>query len=262
VRVFEGVAVTDCRKCDVSIVVPVKNEEDSIPQLAEEISAAFDGGDWTWECLWIDDGSTDGTLERLKALHAERPSHHFVSLVRNCGQTAALMTGGSLACGRIVGTLDGDLQNDPSDLPKLIHVLESTDAHMVNGVRAERRDTALRRISSKVANAFRNRVSGATATDVGCSVRVFYRECLDGVPAFRGAHRFLPTLVAMRGWRLAEVPVRHRERAHGTTSYGVHSRLWVGIVDTLGVRWLVSRNDNPTINEASVAGGRRRCSDD
>ena len=240
---------------DVSIVVPVLNEADSLPQLAGEVTAAFDGGHWAWECIWVDDGSKDDTLELLRSLHADDPRHRFIAHDGNYGQSAALITGFSTSRGRILATLDGDLQNDPSDLPRLIQVLEAGDFHMVNGVRASRRDGRLRRVSSRIANGFRNRVSGATATDVGCSVRAFYRTCVEGVPRFHGMHRFLPTLVAMRGWSVTEVDVNHRPRTHGLTKYGIHNRLWVGIADTFGVRWLSSRGVNPCVAETSDAAG-------
>jgi glycosyltransferase involved in cell wall biosynthesis len=238
---------------DVSIIVPVKDEDESVPELAREIGAAFNGRDWTWECLWIDDGSTDGTLDRLKALHGSDPRHQYVAHDRNYGQAAALATGFAEARGRVLATLDGDLQNDPADLPRLIEMVERGAADMVNGVRSKRRDSALRRLSSRIANGFRNAVSGATATDVGCSVRAFRRQCVRDLPLFRGTHRFLPTLVAMRGWRIAEVPVNHRPRLHGETSYGVHNRLWVGIIDTFGVRWLASRGVDPRVSESSMS---------
>jgi dolichol-phosphate mannosyltransferase len=241
----------DGNTCDVSIVVPVLNEEESVPLLAREVTAAFDGGPWSWECVWVDDGSTDGTPEQIRALNRADPRHRYAVHDRNHGQSAALLTGFARARGRIFATLDGDLQNDPSDLPRLIEKLLAEDVDMVNGVRANRRDSWLRRISSRIANGFRNRVSGATATDVGCSVRAFYRECVDGLPRFHGMHRFLPTLVSLRGWRVTEVDVNHRPRRLGTTSYGVHNRLWVGIADTFGVRWLSSRSVNPRVAETS-----------
>jgi len=237
--------------CDISIIVPVLNEVGSVPELAGEIGAAFEGVPWVWECVWIDDGSSDGTLEQLRLLNRDDPRHRFVVHEKNYGQSAALVTGFSCSRGRILATLDGDLQNDPADLPRLIRTLEDGNFHMVNGVRANRRDSWLRRVSSRVANGFRNRVSGATATDVGCSVRAFYRTCIEGVPHFHGMHRFLPTLVAMRGWRVTEVDVNHRPRTQGTTKYGVRNRLWVGIADTFGVRWLSSRGVNPRVAETS-----------
>ena len=245
----------DTASCDVSVIVPVLNEVESLSQLAGEIKAAFEGGPWDWECVWVDDGSDDGTLERLRELSAAGSRHRFVAHDRNYGQSAALLTGFASARGRIFATLDGDLQNDPSDLPRLIRTLEDQDVHMVNGVRSSRRDSWIRRVSSRVANGFRNRVSGATATDVGCSVRAFYSTCVEGIPRFHGMHRFLPTLVAMRGWRVTEVDVNHRPRTHGATKYGVHNRLWVGIADTFGVRWLASRGVNPRVAEQSPIAG-------
>jgi len=249
----EEIVLPDRHDCHVSIIVPVKDEADCIVELADEIGAAFGGTDWSWECLWIDDGSADETLDRLRAVCESDAHHHFIAHDGNYGQSAALMTGFLNARGRVLATLDGDLQNDPADLPRLIRMLEASDFDMVNGVRARRQDSWLRIVSSRIANAFRNRLSGATATDVGCSVRAFRRDCVEGIPLFRGMHRFLPTLVAMRGWRVTEVSVSHRLRAHGRTSYGVHNRLWVGILDTFGVRWLASRSVKPRIRESSLA---------
>lgn len=250
------------RKAFVSIVIPVKNESESIVQLADEVSAAFEGETWPWECIWIDDGSTDTTLDVLRRLARTDPRHRYVSHDTNYGQSASLVTGCRAATGRIIATLDGDLQSDPADLPRLIRLLQDGDHHMVSGVRAKRQDSRVRRMSSRIANCFRNRISGATATDVGCSVRVFYRQCIDGIPQFRGMHRFLPTLVAMRGWRFDETDVNHRARLHGATNYGIHNRLWVGIADTLGVRWLSSRSVNPRVRETSTALSVGRCDDD
>jgi dolichol-phosphate mannosyltransferase len=247
---------------EISVVIPVLNEADSVQVLAAEVTRAFDASDWPWECVWIDDGSQDGTLQALRKLNRDDPRHRFVSHERNYGQSAALMTGVSASRGAILATLDGDLQSDPADLPRLIRVLKSGDLHMVNGVRQNRQDSPARLISSRIANAFRNRVSGATATDVGCSVRVFYRECMEGVPRFHGMHRFLPTLLAMRGYRITETPVSHRPRLHGRTSYGVHNRLWVGIADTLGVRWLASRSVRPKVAETSEEPISREREDD
>jgi glycosyltransferase involved in cell wall biosynthesis len=261
VGVAIGGNVSDAATPDVSVVIPVMDESQSVATLAEEVRSALDGSGWIWELIWVDDGSTDTTLEMLKKINSTDPRQRFLSHDRNYGQSAALLSGFSRARGRIIATLDGDLQNDPADLPRLIRALEETGAHMVNGVRVNRRDSALRKLSSRTANAFRNRLSGATATDVGCSVRAFYRECVDGLPRFHGMHRFLPTLVAMRGWRVTEMPVNHRPRVHGTTSYGVHNRLWVGIADTLGVRWLSSRSVDPRVTESSDEPMTRECDD-
>lgn len=253
---------SDRRAATVSIIIPVKNESSSIAQLAGEVGAAFEDSPWPWECIWIDDGSTDATLDVLRCLARKDRRHRYVSHDANYGQSAALLTGCRVATGSIIATLDGDLQNDPADLPRLIRLLESGDYDMVNGVRARRCDGWMRKVSSRIANGFRNRISGATATDVGCSVRVFYRQCMEGIPPFRGMHRFLPTLVAMRGWRITETSVGHRARSHGVTSYGVHNRLWVGIADTFGVRWLTSRVVSPRIREESAAPSAGECDDD
>lgn len=239
------------RSPDVSIVLPVLNEEGSVRRLAQEIQAAFSGTPWSWECLWIDDGSTDRTLRRLEELHSADPRHRYLSLSCNCGQSAALSVGFARARGRILATLDGDLQNDPADLPRLVREMEASCLHMVNGVRVRRRDSALRRLVSRLANRFRNRVTGAAVTDAGCSTRVFYRECIDGLAMFRGMHRFLPTLVEMQGYRMSEVPVNHRPRTHGRSTYGIPARLWVGLVDTLGVRWLRERALRPEVKASS-----------
>jgi len=210
---------------------------------------------WTrsWECLWIDDGSTDGTFDRLVDLHRRDPEHHqYAALERRSGQSGALVTGFRIARGEMVGTLDGDLQNDPAELPRLAAMLDRGRTDMATGVRTTRRDGWLRRVSSRIANGFRNRVTGDRIQDVGCSLRVFYRECVDDMPVFRGMHRFLPTLVRMRGFSVQEVPVSHRPRTLGRTKYGVHNRLWGGILDCFAVRWMRSRMLSPRIRETSL----------
>jgi dolichol-phosphate mannosyltransferase len=241
----------------ISIIVPAKDEAESIPQLAGEIEAAMETCGRAWECLWIDDGSTDATLDVLRALRAHRSEHHFVSLDRNHGQSAAFAIGFRLARGQLLVTLDADLQNDPRDIPRLLERLERGDAGMVNGVRARRHDGWVRKVSSRIANGFRNRVTRESVTDVGCSLRAFRAECVREIPVFRGMHRFLPTLVRMRGHRITEIPVGHRPRAHGRAKYGIGNRLWVGIADTFGVRWLQSRQVRPAIRVSSLPAGDR-----
>ena len=221
-----------------SIVVPVKNEEESIGGLASEISAAMKtwGGDW--ECVWINDGSDDETADVLARLCRNNPEHRFFNLDRNYGQSAALAMGFTVAAGDIIGTLDGDSQNDPADFPRLLEHLEKTGATMVNGVRAKRKDTGIRKICSKIANGFRNWLTRETVTDVGCAIRVFRRDALQGMPVFKGMHRFLPTLARMNGGTIDELPVNHRSREHGKTKYGINNRLWVGLADSFAVRWM------------------------
>ncbi|MGD2067266.1 MAG: glycosyltransferase [Gemmatimonadota bacterium] len=232
---------------DLSILVPVKDEVENIPLLAGEIAEALADTALSWECLWVDDGSIDGSLDALEALRAGDRRHRYLSLDRNYGQSAALMAGLREVRAPVVGTLDADLQNDPRDIPRLLEVLEGGSAEMVSGVRVRRRDRRIRRVASKIANAFRNLVTGEQVTDVGCSIRVFRTRCAQGLPSFRGMHRFIPTLVRLRGVEVAEVAVGHRPRRHGRTKYGIHDRLWVGIADTLGVRWLKARWVEPRI---------------
>lgn len=242
---------------ELSIVIPVRNEVDSVSRLADEIDAAFAESASSWESIWVDDGSNDGTLPALKMLHARNPDrHHYVTLARSCGQSAALSVGIEHARGRIIATLDGDLQNDPAELPRLIRMLERGKADMVTGVRTGRRDDFVRRVSSRIANSFRNSITGDRIQDVGCSLRAFYRECVADVPVFNGMHRFLPTLVRMHGFAVVEVPVGHRPRQFGRTKYGVHNRLWRGIADCLAVRWMQARAVHPVVTSTSLAQGR------
>ncbi|MFQ5678791.1 MAG: glycosyltransferase family 2 protein [Gemmatimonadota bacterium] len=226
----------------LSVVIPVRDERRNVGPLAEEISACLEGTPWEWECLWIDDGSRDGTPEELGRVHAGDPRHAFVLLAGRYGQSVALAEGFRRAQGDLIATLDGDGQNDPAELPILVRHLLETGADMVNGRRVERQDSLTRRISSRIANAFRNRVTGERVRDVGCSLRVFRRECVERLPVFGGMHRFLPSLVRLRGFeRILELPVRHRPRRHGEPKYGIRDRLWVGIADTLAVRWMQAR---------------------
>lgn len=226
---------------EVSIIVPVKDEAENIKSLAQELTAVMDGQSYGWECIWVDDGSTDGTLSILATLAESDPRHRFLSFERNAGQSAALHAGFTKARGNVLATIDGDGQNDPGDLPGLIEMVRSGRTDMANGYRARRHDSWIRKISSKTANAIRNRVTGKTVRDVGCSTRAFRRECAAHLPLFAGMHRFLPTLVALQGWRLAETPVNHRPRLRGESKYGMHNRLWVGLADLLGVFWLKKR---------------------
>jgi dolichol-phosphate mannosyltransferase len=237
----------------LSIVIPVHNEAESAPRLADEVDRVFDDRDDSWECIWVDDGSDDGTLDRLIELHRRDPRHHhYVSLEKRCGQSGALATGFRLARGRAIATLDGDLQNDPAELPRMIPMLERGRTDMVTGVRVVRNDRWVRRVSSRIANGFRNWVTGDHIQDTGCSLRVFYRECVEYVPVFTGMHRFLPTLVRMNGFMVSEVPVGHRPRPLGKSKYGVNNRLWRGLADCLAVRWMKARKLDPHVSETSL----------
>jgi dolichol-phosphate mannosyltransferase len=237
---------------DLSIIIPVMNEEENIAALAEEINAALQSLELRWECLWIDDGSTDTTLLEIDALCQRDARHQFLSHDGNHGQSMALYSGFQYARGAIMATLDGDGQNDPGDIPLLIDRLLEEDADMVNGWRRTRKDGLIRRLSSRLANRFRNWLTRDQVRDVGCSMRVFHRRCVQRIPVFNGMHRFLPTLVRIAGCsRIVEMPVHHRPRMQGRTKYGINNRLWRGLIDTLSVRWMRSRIAYPVVKSTS-----------
>ncbi|MBU0485136.1 MAG: glycosyltransferase family 2 protein [Proteobacteria bacterium] len=217
------------------------NEEESIPSLGREVSEAFGTHDWAWECIWVDDCSKDQSRDQLRQLALADPHHRFISFQKNAGQSAALWAGFKESRGAVIATLDGDGQNDPADLPRLVEQLEKGGADMVNGYRQIRSDSILRKIASRIGNGARNMLTGKTVSDVGCSTRCFKRECVELMPPFAGMHRFLPTLVALHGFRFDEVPVNHRPRLLGQTKYSINNRLWVGLYDLLGVRWFKKR---------------------
>ncbi len=238
----------------LSIIVPVKDEEENITILADEINQAMENISLSWECIWVDDGSTDTTAEKLKELSENDPRHRFVLLARNFGQSAALSVGFKSANGHIIATLDGDSQNDPADIPRLLEALQKHDADMVNGVRKNRHDTLVRKISSRIANNFRDWVTGDSVADVGCSVRVFRAKCVERVPVFKGMHRFFPTLVKLQGFtHIMELSVNHRPRVRGKTKYGIQNRLWVGLADLAAVKWMQGRLVFPEVTTSSGA---------
>jgi dolichol-phosphate mannosyltransferase len=235
-----------------SIVIPVKDEEGSVARVAAEVAEVMASVPFVWEVVWVDDGSSDATAERVLALSGP---HRLIRLDRNHGQSAAFAAGIRAARGAWIGTMDGDGQNDPRDLLRQLDHARLHDLDMVNGVRVERRDGLLRRISGRIANAVRNRVTRDRVTDVGCSTRVARRAVLLEAPFFHGMHRFLPTLVRMRGYRVDEIPVNHRSRLAGCSKYGVRNRLWRGIRDLVGVRWLVDRQVRWTATEVTPGAG-------
>ncbi len=224
---------------ELSVVIPLHNEVDSLTPLVEELTAALEALGRPWEVLLVDDGSTDGGPRLLAELGAADPRLRVLRLPRRQGQSAALATGFERCRGEVVVTMDADLQNDPADLPRLLAALEGCD--VVSGIRAERRDGWLRRVSSKIANGVRRAVLHDDVTDVGCTLKAYRAPLLRRVPAFDGMHRFLPALLKMEGARIRELSVNHRPRRFGRAKYGVHNRLWRGIVDLFGVRWLQAR---------------------
>ena len=226
-------------KPEVSIVIPVHNEEENLPILAAEIRAALDGTGRSYEVLWVDDGSTDGSLLALAGIALRDPRARVLRLRRNAGQSAALAAGFRSARGEIVVTLDADLQNDPADIPRLLGELPGWD--LVSGVRIRRRDDWVRRLSSRIANGVRNWATGEAVSDVGCSLKAYRAPYLRRVPMFTGMHRFLPTLVRLDGGRIKEVPVNHRPRLHGKTKYSFGNRLFRTLADLFAVRWMQRR---------------------
>ncbi len=224
----------------LSVVVPVKDEAGNVAPLVREIAAALTGQDH--EILFIDDGSSDGTAAALTALKAEIPQLRVLRHGRNLGQSRGIRTGVQAARGEIIVTLDGDGQNDPADIPKLLTALAAgPDVAMVSGVRVKRQDTASRRLASRLGNRFRSALLGDGATDTGCGLKAFRRDVFLNLPYFDHLHRFLIALVQREGWKVSYVPVNHRPRLTGTSKYTNFGRLLVSAQDLLGVRWLQRR---------------------
>jgi len=232
---------------EVSLVIPVYNEEENLPVLHGEIREAMAGIDRPWEVIYVDDGSTDRSPAVLAGLAREDPHVRILRQRRNSGQSAALDAGFRFARGEVIVTLDADLQNDPADIPRLLERIGEHD--VVSGVRARRRDSWVRRISSRIANGIRNRVTHDSVTDVGCTLRAARAEYLRRIPVFNGMHRFLPTLLRMEGARVTEVPVNHRPRLHGEPKYNIRNRIWRALLDLFGVRWLQTRWVDRRISE-------------
>jgi dolichol-phosphate mannosyltransferase len=224
---------------EISIVVPVYNEGENIPPLAREVAAAMAQQPRAYELVFVDDASTDDTWSKIQEARRLQPGVRALQHARNAGQSAALWTGIQATDSPIIATLDGDRQNDPADLPRLLRELESCD--FVCGARLQRQDTWLRRISSAVARRARRMVLRADFRDTGCALRVFKRSALTGVLPFHGWHRFLPILVQGNGAAVREVPVQHRPRVAGVSKYGLWNRLWRGIYDLIGVGWYQKR---------------------
>jgi dolichol-phosphate mannosyltransferase len=236
----------------VSVVVPVHNERENLAPLVEEIAREM-AAIGEYEIIYVDDGSDDGTTENLRALAERVPELRILRHTRCCGQSTALRTGILAARGSYIATLDGDGQNDPADIPRLFAALdrlaEANGRGMVAGYRRRRRDTGWRRFSSKVANAVRGALLKDHTPDTGCGLKVFSRDLFLELPYFDHMHRFLPALVQRAGAPVISVEVNHRPRLRGTSKYGTWHRLWVGIVDLIGVMWLQRRARLPQVEE-------------
>ena len=221
---------------DLSVVIPVRNEAASLRELYAQLSRELGVLGRTYELIIVDDGSTDESFEILAELHALDPVVRVIRFRRNFGQTAAFAAGFDKARGRYIVTMDGDLQNDPAEIPRLVDLLKDWDA--VCGVRTRRQDNWWKRASSRIANNFRNWVTGDDIVDTGCTLKAFRRECLERLELHQGMHRFLPTLLRMRGYRVTQVPVGHHPRLRGKTKYGTWGRLKKGLADVWVVRWM------------------------
>jgi dolichol-phosphate mannosyltransferase len=224
----------------VSVVAPFYNEEENVLLLAERIDAVFAAlPDYDYECLFVNDGSTDGTAAQLDRVAASNPHIRPIHLEKNRGQSAALVAGMRRARGEYLLTLDGDLQNDPCDVPTFLELLKTYDC--VCGYRAKRNDTWVRKMSSRIANAVRDAVLKDGIRDSGCGSKGFRRRCIEHIVPFNGAHRFFAVMMRAAGMTIAECEVTHHPRIHGTSKYGIHNRLWRGIYDLFGVAWLKRR---------------------
>jgi glycosyltransferase involved in cell wall biosynthesis len=234
----------------VSVVVPVRNEADNVGPLTEEIAAALSGR-WNFELVFVNDGSADGTQAALAALKAERPWLRQIRHEASCGQSAAVRSGVAAARAPVVATLDGDGQNDPSFIPALLAAFEQgTNIGLVAGQRVGRRSGAFKKLQSRIANGVRAAILRDGTRDTGCGLKVFRRDAFLALPYFDGLHRFLPALFRRDGYAIAYVDVIDRPRRHGASNYGMWDRLWVGILDLAGVRWLIRRRKNvPKVSE-------------
>jgi len=232
----------------ISLVIPVYNEEDNLPVLLKEAAEALDPHGIQWECLFVDDGSADRSLEVIRGLAGRDPRVRYLSFEENRGQSAAFAAGFQCAQGEVIVTMDADLQNDPADIPAMLQDYEQGH-DMVNGWRAKRRDSLAKRLASRFANAVRNRISGETVRDTGCSLKVMRADMARMLPMYTGMHRFFPTLMKMQGARVAEVRVNHRPRLHGRSKYGVLDRALTTWYDLLAVRWMKLRRFEYRIKE-------------
>src|SRR5437762_786577 len=221
----------------VSVIVPLFNEEENMSILQSELNATLGGIDH--EIIFVDDGSVDRTVERI----VTAPNIRVIRFGKNTGQSAAIYAGLQVARGAILVLIDGDLQNDPADIPKLVGEI-SYGADLVCGYRAQRRDTRVKRLTSRIANAVRSRYTKDGVRDTGCTLKAMRRECVSALFPFKGMHRFIPALVKDAGYRLVEIPVNHRPRRFGQTKYGLGNRAVRATIDMLGVRWLLSRRLN------------------
>jgi glycosyltransferase involved in cell wall biosynthesis len=230
---------------DVSVVVPLYNEEQSVAMLQRELADTLTGLDY--EIIFVDDGSQDETVARI----APNPRTRVLHFEKNAGQSAAIFAGLQAVRSEIAVLIDGDLQNDPADIPRLLAEI-SRGADLVCGYRARRKDTLLKRITSRVANFVRSRFTRDGVRDTGCTLKAIRRDCIGALVPFKGMHRFIPALVKGAGYRLVEIPVNHRPRRFGQSKYGLGNRALRATIDMFGVRWLLSRRLNYQVRDDSA----------
>jgi dolichol-phosphate mannosyltransferase len=223
----------------ISLVVPVYNEEESLPLLWGRLCPILARLDRSWELILVDDGSTDRSLECMQTIRTDDPRIRIVVLDRNYGQSAAMDAGFHAARGAWIITLDADLQNPPEEIPRLLEASNGVD--LVYGWRARRHDSWTTRLSSRIGNGTRNLITGHHVHDTGCTLKCYRREALELIPLFRGMHRFLPTLFKFHGFAIREIKVAHESRVAGTSKYGIGNRAWRGFLDCLAVRWMRTR---------------------
>jgi dolichol-phosphate mannosyltransferase len=225
----------------LSLVIPAYNEEESIPTLLTRVKAALDRIGKPYEVIIIDDGSTDSTPSLLANAQTQYPFLRILRMAKNGGQSAAFEAGFSAARGTYIATIDADLQNDPEEIPRLLTMLESENVDMITGWRKDRQDSSFRRWQSRQANRIRNSISQETIIDSASSLKLYKAECIQGLKLFNGAHRFFPTLVKLRGFKVLETPVKHSPRFAGVPKYGFKNRALRAFIDLLGIRWMKSR---------------------
>jgi dolichol-phosphate mannosyltransferase len=243
----------------LSVVIPFYNEAESLEMVCEEVREVLSTpNEFSWELVMVNDGSMDGTSLIMDGLAERYENFQAIHIHPNSGQSAALDAGFRAARGMYIATLDGDGQNDPHDILRLFDEMKNQGVDMMCGIRKRRADNLIRRLSSRIANTVRSTVLKDNITDVGCSVRIFRHACLERIRFFRNAHRFFPALFIMAGFSVAETPVNHRARKHGTSKYGggINSRLWVGLVDLAGVFWLRKRALRYTLKEGNKSEDR------
>lgn len=231
-----------------SVVLPVYNEQDNLNILFSEIKRGADATGRPWEAVFVDDCSTDNSLAIIKQLAETHAEVRYVAFAENQGQSAAFCAGFDAAESDIVVTMDADLQNDPADIPKMLDMF-GQDCEMVIGWRAKRKDTFIKRISSKIANKIRDAIVDDGVHDTGCSLKVMRTDLLLKLPRFKNMHRYFPILMKTQGARIKEVKVNHRERGAGESKYGTLDRAMAGIYDLIGVKWLLNRHIGYSVKE-------------